>query len=145
MHQRSEVPRKTTMCHLQFFTLWLKCLKGEHCRRKRHRACRSAFITVSASPSLLLRLLARTSSPTPTTTLFQISDCLTSIVTVPGSIARRKLSWISAPLRQNYQGTWGQHCQHTCHRAASEASPHTRGRAVMLPQLSIDTTALVST
>lgn len=134
MCQRLEVPRKTTVCHLKCFTLWVEGFKEEYFRHKHHRACRpcdsqcfclpgsAESIFCWERPSLLPPQLFSKSMTVERPRWFNSQK--KAFLSFPGS----------TPRRQNSQGSWGQHCQHTCHRAAPPASLPHRGRAGRLPQ-----------
>lgn len=122
MCQRLEVPRKTTVCHLKCFTLWVEGFKEEYFRHKHHHTCRpcdSQWFCLPGSvesifcwehPTLLPPQLFSRSMTVERLCWFNSQK--KAFLSFPGS----------TPRRQNSQGSWGQHCQHTCHRAAPQAS-----------------------
>lgn len=98
MCQRLKVPRKTTVCHLKCFILWVEGFKEEYLKHKHHCACRSWFLSVSASRALPSLSFAENVRPYSHHNSFPDQWLLNVRA---GSIARRKLSWVSqaAPLR----------------------------------------------
>lgn len=133
MCQRLEVPRKTTVCHLKCFTLWVESFQEEYFRHKHHRACRPCDSQCFCLPGSAYSIFCwerPTLLPPPLFSRSMTVGCRA------GSIARRKLSWVSqaVPLRAELPRLLGTTLPaHLPQGSTSSLSPH-RGRAGRRPQ-----------
>lgn len=92
MCQRLEVPRKTTICHLKCFTVWVEGFKEEYFRHKHHRACRPCDSQCFCLPGSASSIFCWEHWPYSHHNSFPDQWLLNVHA---GSIARRKLSWVS--------------------------------------------------